>query len=156
MAKVFHISRHYIGDLKCFTPKNPVSQNKSELDLSPRICASAKLEGCWEAIKCCNDLLLEMESQNINGYYFFIYSFDAGNFYESPVFDAKKTGEVISHKYNCKGTFESAFYVKTKNLKKDFNIAKEDSSNDEAINAYEEYQKEVITYCEDIINEMAW
>lgn len=138
-----------------FMPRVPVSQNKSEIEMPARVCASETVEGCWDAIRCCHDLHSEMRKNNTSGYYFFIYEFDAANFQASNVFDAEKTKEVIAMKM-VKGTLVSAFYVDKYRLNTEFKIAREDASIEEAVSAYNDWQKDDLYKIEDLIEKIEW
>ena len=155
MKKVYHISRSYIGDNVLFTPRTPVSQNKSEIDMPKRICASDSIEKCWEGVRCCNDLVFEMKNNTTDGYYFFVYEFNADDFVKSPVFDAEKTGEVISTKMT-RGQFSHAIYVQKHKLDNAFNEAVETATNQEAITAWNKWQKDDIQEIEDRVESVEW
>lgn len=97
-----------------------------------------------------------MKSNNTDGYYFFVYSFNPENFQDSTVFDAHETGEVISENAQ-KGTFEYAFYVKKKNISNDsLEAVAETATKDEAVSAYFDWQKEDIYAIEEELERAAW
>ena len=138
----FHISRHYLGNEANLTPRIPVSQNPTECAMAPRVCASESLNGCWESIKVCHDLVSAMKQNKTLGYYFFVYEL-SGNFVESGVIDSHKTGEVVSYS-EAKGRLLFAFYVDSYRLTNSLESAAEKATIQEAISAYNEWQKDDI------------
>jgi len=155
---MFHISRKYIGDNATFTPSIPVSQNKSEIEMPSRVCASPTVSQCWEAIKVCQDLFdLMREQRGVGGYYFFIYKFDNATDF-SPnyeIYDFEKTNEHIALSAQ-KATLVKTVWVNKYCLRSGFDKVAEDVEFAEAIEQEEEWQREMMRSFERIVEEMEW
>lgn len=154
---MFHISRHYLGQMATFKPRIPVSQNKCEIDLPARVCAGPTVEQCWEAINGFNDLITEMKKNNVTGYYFFVYKFnDVSTFVPSAtVKDYNNSGEMISA-LPVNAELVEVFYVDSWRLYSSLEKAKEPATFEEAIKAYNNWQGEDLMKIEQIVNAMPW
>ena len=154
---MYHISRKYIGQAVTFIPFIPVSQNKSEIEMPARVCASPTVSQCWEAIKVCQDLFdLMRQQKGVGGFYFFVYKFDnpAGFTPNTEVYDFEKTEEHISLVAQ-KATLVKTVWVNKYCLRSSFDKAAEEVEFAEAIEQDEE-QREMMRGFERIIEEMEW
>lgn len=149
--KLYHISRRFIGTEVKFWPFKPVSEQKDEVSLPARVCASPTLAQCWDAIAC-TDVITEMrrKGEGTNGFYFFVYDFESTDNFKANtcVFDFEKTGEHISVcRENAK--LISCFYVdRYKMQRTNFDDVAQSATIPEAIEAWEEWQKDMIVQIE--------
>jgi len=159
MKKVdmYHISRHFIGREAKFKPRIPISQNKCETGLPPRICAADSVEKCWDAIRVCRDLITEMKKSNYPGFYFFVYRFKNPSLFvkNNVVMDAHSTNEHISYE-DADAELIDVFYCDSWRLLKPLLFGYEKATIEEAIEAYNEWQKETLQIAEKTVEEMEW
>jgi hypothetical protein len=143
---MYHISRHFLGSKATFSPRIPFSQNENEINMNPRVCASPNVDLCWKAISVCGDLNKSIRESDYTGVYYFVYKMDEKTFVKNEnVMDFEKTQEYISHE-PVNAELIDVFYVNSSNLKNGSFLQKikEKATISESINAYFDYQKDLM------------